>query len=540
MWQILGKVQERFPILRIVVAGRAPVATLRLGGTLPQQLPIGDLDHDAAVAFVTAATRFSDEVAQAIVKAVGGVPLSLKLAARLLRDQPDADLNVGSRFWLRTADEVIQGQLFDRILGQIGDLEVRRVAHPGLVLRRITPEVLLNVLSEPCGLAIETIEDAQKLFARLQAEVSLVSTADDGDGALIHRRELREVMLRLLKQRSPAVVTDISERAVEYYGNLTGTRALIEATYHQLLLKRPVDRAVFDVRDVRASIQASMSELPIESQRRPASYGLQVDASIIQKATTEQREAAVAEFVEQMLPHGYEIGEAGERLASAGRQEQDSALWRAGARLSFETRDDEGAADALNRGLTHAIGASNSFRVLELLTDQAWQCESAPLIATLSESLERLADYAARHDDAAAKLQWFLQAGRLNDKWFDANHPPVVIEQMFTRLRPRDVFGLFPVTRGFWSAAAATGLSGKFFARVLLQPEANFVGVTLPDQPLHLLQIVLRSAYSVISESEAETDWSELARALESLVVEWPYRNIHVHPPMVSTRQFAS
>src|SRR5262249_15515330 len=84
LWRLLGKVQQSFLFMRIVVSGRAPVTTLRLAGKLPQPFPVGDLDSESAVAFVMATGVSSRETAEALIRAVGGVPLSLKLAATLV------------------------------------------------------------------------------------------------------------------------------------------------------------------------------------------------------------------------------------------------------------------------------------------------------------------------------------------------------------------------------------------------------------------------------------------------------------------------
>src|SRR5262249_23705018 len=129
LWRLFGTLQQKFPFLRIVVSGRAQVTTLHLDGELPTNLEVGDLDDESAIAFVMRLGVTSKETAETLVRQVGGVPLSLKLAATLLAKQPEADLKVKSRIWLRTADEVIQGTLFDRILGQISDGELRRLAH---------------------------------------------------------------------------------------------------------------------------------------------------------------------------------------------------------------------------------------------------------------------------------------------------------------------------------------------------------------------------------------------------------------------------
>ena len=49
------------------------------------------------------------------------------------------------------------------------------MAHPGLVLRRVTPDLILKVLAQPCGIEVPDEETARELFDELAREVSLVT-----------------------------------------------------------------------------------------------------------------------------------------------------------------------------------------------------------------------------------------------------------------------------------------------------------------------------------------------------------------------------
>jgi hypothetical protein len=298
-----------------------------------------------------------------------------------------------------------------------------------------------------------------------------------------------------------------------------------------------VDKTVFDDMQVRASIQASISEMSAESQQLLATYGFQVDERILSRATTEQREGAVAEAIEELLPHGPEgIADGRRRLQEIGSVTHDSPLWRAEARLAFESENTANAAVAIENGLRFAIEASNSFRILELLTDKAWHCEMAARWAELGETLERLEDYVGRHNDAAGRVQHFLQRERRNclgSQWVVGKSVSIAtVQRMFERLRPRDLFGLLPATKGFWRAAVASRMDGRLFARLILDPLSTFATVNFERSRAHrALQNAIRSAYELSSQDSTRVEWDKLSTALEELVLAWPYRNLHVHPP---------
>ena len=163
----------------------------------------------------------------------------MSLAASLLEKEPAgpagiSDLGTRTLFFLKVKENIIQGQLYQRILGHIHNEQVRRLAHPGLVLRRITPEIILKVLAQPCSVTVRTITEAEQLFGELLREVSLVTPNDDG--SLRHRSDVRRVMLDLLRQDEPLMVREIHRQAVNYYRLQDGPLARAEEIYHRLSL----------------------------------------------------------------------------------------------------------------------------------------------------------------------------------------------------------------------------------------------------------------------------------------------------------------
>jgi hypothetical protein len=239
VWRLLDDLRSSIPRLRVVVAGRTEVPGRR---TIP--LPLKGLDQDAAVAYLMGRGIRDRAAAVRLARQLGGTPMSLRLAVEVLtREGVDAsgELDISTRefLFLRVDDALIQRQLYTRILNYVQDEEVRRLAHPGLVLRLLTPDLILNVLREPCGLhSIRTLADAENLFQRIRREVALVTVVDDH--TVKHRPDLRLLMVPLVRSAQPAKAQEIDERAVQYYSALGSAAARAEEIYHRLWLDQPL------------------------------------------------------------------------------------------------------------------------------------------------------------------------------------------------------------------------------------------------------------------------------------------------------------
>ena len=306
LWQLLGEMQQRWPFLRVIISGRAPVSSLFLAGRPPESLELGGLDKESAVAILVADGIHDEALAGKLVDQVGAVPLSLKLVGEMFkRDliKKGGIKDLKWNFFITSSAENIQGQLYERILGHIHEEQVRRLAHPGLVLRRITPKVILQVLNEPCSLGISTIEEADALFRGLEKETSLVSR-DDSEGALVHRADLRRLMLGMLQQKEPARVKAIHLKAVEFYGRQPDLRSRAECLYHRAALGEKLSKSDVDDPEVRSSLQSSISELPPATQAQLAAFGLQVSKEILENTSREQHDAYLQSQIEETFPYG--------------------------------------------------------------------------------------------------------------------------------------------------------------------------------------------------------------------------------------------
>jgi len=216
VFRFLAALQTEIPGLRAVVVGRAPV---KLSNFPTENSELQKLSNKDAVEYLVSC-KVPPSLASKVASQVSGNPLSLKLAVEVIRHEGlgrggITELEVRDDLFRRLEDNLIQGQLYRRILGYIKNKQLRKLAHPGLVLRRVTPELIFKVLAKPCDVKVQDMAEAQRYFADLQCEVSLVTPAEDG--SLHHRPEVREAMLKLLRRDEPKKVQEIHKLAVDYY-----------------------------------------------------------------------------------------------------------------------------------------------------------------------------------------------------------------------------------------------------------------------------------------------------------------------------------
>lgn len=263
LMKFLDELGHAVPRLRTILSGRADVPGIHVDS----KLPLPDFDSAAAVGFLLQRGVTDPVVANAIVKQVGGNPLTLHLAAAVAAGEGAtkdgiSDLETHSAFGLiRVKKRHIQGQLFQRILNHIHDEDVVKIAHPGLVLRRVTADLIQKVLAKPCGIDVPTEERANELFAKLRKEVALVSPA--GEGVLEHRADVRRLMLDSLRETRPRETREIDELAAGYYAQQPGVIPRAEEIYHRLMLGDPhqeIDALFLD--GVEDYLRGAIDEVP--------------------------------------------------------------------------------------------------------------------------------------------------------------------------------------------------------------------------------------------------------------------------------------
>lgn len=300
LWVFLDGLQSVFPRLRVVFAGRAPI-----DGKVTEDLSLQGFDSKLAISFLRdqlAGMRVSNKLLRSVVKQVDANPLSLKLAAELLRREGELGLTDQTIFKL-SAEEV-QGVLYRRILDHLEDPDLRRIANPGLVVRRVTADVIAQVLAVPCGLGPVGTDRAEQLLEQLRREASLVESVDPD--TLVHRADVRRVMLPLLQRDHPDTVRSIHRRAVRYYRGYDGTQARAEELYHRLALGQSaptIDRRWETA--AGAMLERALGELPAAGRVYLAErLGIPVDQEALTQAGDQTWARQTARVARELLDAG--------------------------------------------------------------------------------------------------------------------------------------------------------------------------------------------------------------------------------------------
>jgi hypothetical protein len=306
LWAFLDELQGTVTGLRVVFAGRASIE-----GHVIEDLELKDLDDTYALTFLTQQTkdlRVSQRFLRSVMRQIGHNPLSLKLAAELLRREGQGGLrklSVRRKVLAALPAEDVQGRLYARILDHLDDEDLQKIANPGLVVRRLTADVIAQVLAGPCALGPVDENRARELFDKLKREASLVIPA--GDDAVVHRKDVRRAMLPLLAKDDADKVRAIHEAAVAYYATKTDLASRTEELYHRLALGQSTVELDKHWDEAAGALLHGdcEDELPASSQVYLANkVGERVDPSIIDSADNEAWAAQAASNARDLIDDG--------------------------------------------------------------------------------------------------------------------------------------------------------------------------------------------------------------------------------------------
>lgn len=259
-----------FPELRVVAAGRADIPELRQRRPGRNEGQLKVLDSLPPIE----AAKMADYLGQALLKedwhaawarriagpAKGSPlrrePLSIRVAVELLRSAGDNDSReaLSREIELKGEDasqDFVAALYQRRILDHVRDDNVKALAWPGLVFRRITREIVRDALSGPCGL---TPESAEAAFEGLAREVWIVQPT--ADGGLQHRPDLRARSLPLMRRHDPVKFNVINAAAIDYFARrqMSSPVDRVEWLYHRLLGGDSIEALERDWSDAMGSL----------------------------------------------------------------------------------------------------------------------------------------------------------------------------------------------------------------------------------------------------------------------------------------------
>lgn len=214
--------------LRVLIAGRAPPRPdlLRRVGGLHVEL---DGLREEPARYLLSALGVDERDQQVVLRRAQGVPLALRLGAVIVRTGGSAALaKAGAE-----AREFTSALLYRILLSRIEDDTLRRLAHPGLILRRLSAEIVGEVLAPAAGLNLSE-EEAQEAFDALSLQHWLVRPDPIDPTFVRHRNDMRSYLLPMLYDDEPALCAKIDAAAVRWFGRREDGESAVDALYHRL------------------------------------------------------------------------------------------------------------------------------------------------------------------------------------------------------------------------------------------------------------------------------------------------------------------
>ncbi len=393
------------PELRLVVGGRGEIDQHKVE---VDPMHLGAFDELAAVGYLQFKGVSDASLATEIFNLVGGNPLSLKLAAKVVRIELESEEPASlSEILHSIKDEHIQGQLYRRILNHIEDEEVCNIAHPGLALRVVSADLILKVLAVPCKLRITTMAEAEDLFERLRLNVDLVKLDRRNEKLLWHRADVRGEMLHALQIDMADEVHDIHNRAIAYYAAIENdSAARVEEIYHRLVLAQDVSNLNERWNSAwRADFERSL--MPIIAEFEPPMRAWLVsklgltgveDDFTLETADLKSWEAGINNKVENLIFHG-DFRDASNALSRKIERSIGSPLYYWETYLHMQRHNWAAARASVGKGLWSMNQADNEVERLKLLKQavrievQLKNFEQALRNIASSEKLSHLDDH---------------------------------------------------------------------------------------------------------------------------------------------------
>lgn len=262
----IQEVSELIPRIRPIFVGRAEIDG-SFGGFTFETLTLTEFDKDSASAYLERMKVNDSTTREFIYDNFGGIPLMLLLASNVYKkeqvDFQDKEKIIGKKW----------EYLVTRILGHIHNEKVKKIAIPGMLVRNISPEVILHILAGPTKICPIDIKESKLIFEELKKEAALITKSRDTD-SFSFRQDLRMTCRNMILEKFSSEAAEIQENAKQYYQKYTeieekSKRDQYQAEYYYHLLKEgqiPEDLTQEVYVRLRSFLEQSIIELPVSSQ----------------------------------------------------------------------------------------------------------------------------------------------------------------------------------------------------------------------------------------------------------------------------------
>lgn len=364
LFNFVQEIAKIIPRLRTIFIGRAEVT---YGNIRFDHIQLKGFNQTAANAFLKSKGVTNTELRQFIYRKFGGNPLTLTLMAEIVEREKLTNPEQVKEIIGKTDKTLLQGLLVKRNLDHIHDADTAKIAVPGILVRRITPDIIKQVLAEPCGFTNMTDDQAQCIFTELNKESFLVNATKDG---ISFRQDLRLALYELIINSEEYKGREIHEKAVAYYKGKADPEYRAETLYHCLIRGDDPETLDYLYDDtVRPYIENSLPELPVNAYLYLSrKMGIRApDSKVIQASLKEWEIYQQVELI-SMMNYGDEATLNGKRVELAARKERthNSILFYQEAKLETRLGKFQNAKKIIDRALEE-VPEQDSQKIIDLL-----------------------------------------------------------------------------------------------------------------------------------------------------------------------------
>ncbi|MDO6433166.1 AAA family ATPase [Flavitalea sp. BT771] len=268
LFRTLKGIRRIVPTLKVIFIGRAEIMEEKARGV---DLPLENFDDASARTFLHSLGIRDEALSRDIFEKFGGNPLTLQLAANLIVGELPPDkrsVEEVSKAGLFGAidKELIQQQLVARNLDHVHNKALAGIAVPGMLLRKITPDLIRHVLANVCGLSDIDEQKAQSLFEALKKETFLLKFTGE---EVEFRKDLRVSLYDLILKDPKYKALAVHDAAVDYYRPRKSPPDQAEYLFHRLKRGDKMDDLDQIYRpEMKPYLETALSELPAEARVR--------------------------------------------------------------------------------------------------------------------------------------------------------------------------------------------------------------------------------------------------------------------------------